>query len=127
MRAARRLRSERGSATVWALGAIAALALLTVLVMSLASAVLARHRAEAAADLAALAAASRVETGAGQPCAAARRVARHMAVRLRTCRRAGVDAITEVALPPSGLLEPFGPASARARAGPVGEPLGPAP
>jgi secretion/DNA translocation related TadE-like protein len=106
---------------VWALGAIAVVAVVTVLVMTMAAAVLARHRAEAGADLAALAAASQVEVGAGQPCAAARRVARHMAVRLRTCRRAGADAITEVALTPGGLLAPFGTARAYARAGPVGE------
>jgi secretion/DNA translocation related TadE-like protein len=106
---------------VWALGAIAVVAMVTVLVMTMAAAVLARHRAEAAADLAALAAAGRVELGASQPCAAAHRVARHMAVRLRTCRRAGAGAVTEVALSPGGLLGPFGTASAQARAGPVGE------
>jgi secretion/DNA translocation related TadE-like protein len=106
---------------VWALGAIAAIAAVTVLVMSVGSAVLARHRAEAAADLAALAAAGRVEMGSAAPCGAARRVAEHMAVRLTACRRVGVDAVTEVELSPGGLLTPFGTAGARARAGPIGD------
>jgi secretion/DNA translocation related TadE-like protein len=121
MRTRRALASERGSATVWGLGAIAVVAVLTVLVMSMASAVVTRHRAEAAADLGALAAASRAETAAARPCAAARDVAQHMAVRLARCRMAGADAIVEVSLRPGGLLAAFGTASARARAGPAAE------
>jgi secretion/DNA translocation related TadE-like protein len=106
---------------VWALGAIAVVAVLTVLAMSMASAVVTRHRAEAAADLAALAAASRAEAGAVHPCTAARRVAEHMTVHLSRCRMVGADAIIEVGLRPGGLLAPFGTAGAHARAGPVAE------
>ena len=50
-------RDDRGSGTVLVLGLIGVVALLMVVVMALGGAAVARHRAEAAADLAALAAA----------------------------------------------------------------------
>ena len=90
-----------------------------VVVRSLA--VLARHRAEAAADLAALAAAGRIGTG-GDPCAAARQVAAADRATLRTCTltldpdgRSGTVRVVvamRVDLPIAGA----GTATARARA-----------
>lgn len=77
-------RGDRGSATIWVLACV--LLVLTVLMISLvrAAAVLARHRAESAADLAALAAAARIGTS-GDPCAAAEASARHNAATLISC------------------------------------------
>ncbi|HEY3736216.1 MAG TPA: Rv3654c family TadE-like protein [Jatrophihabitans sp.] len=65
---------DRGSATIWVLACISLLALVTVAATMRSAAILARHRAESAADLAALAAA----TGLGRtadPCSLAYTVA----------------------------------------------------
>ncbi|WP_236796294.1 Rv3654c family TadE-like protein [Amycolatopsis sp. GM8] len=110
------LRDERGSATVWTAGAIAALLAVAGLLFALGSAVVTRHRATDAADLAALAAAGQAEQGTSAACAQARSVAERMSVRLVGCRFEQWDALVEVeADAPGGL----GVASAHARAGPV--------
>lgn len=93
-------RSDRGSATIWVLGlgaVILAVAMLTVL---RGSAVLARHRLERAADLTALAAAQQIGR-AGQPCAAASRIAAANTATLVSCTarldpsgRSGTVAVT---------------------------------
>ncbi|MYR00534.1 hypothetical protein GTX23_18675, partial [Streptomyces sp. SID6139] len=57
MRTAGRCGSDRGSATVWSLGAIAVLCVVFGAVLALGHAVTVRHRAAGGADLAALAAA----------------------------------------------------------------------
>ncbi|MDV7224260.1 Rv3654c family TadE-like protein, partial [Streptomyces prunicolor] len=49
--------SDRGSATVWSLGAMAVMCVVFGIVLALGQAVVARHRAAGGADLAALAAA----------------------------------------------------------------------
>ncbi|MDV9178951.1 flp pilus-assembly TadE/G-like family protein, partial [Streptomyces sp. W16] len=49
--------SDRGSATVWSLGAMAVMCVVFGVVLALGQAVVARHRAAGGADLAALAAA----------------------------------------------------------------------
>lgn len=54
--------SDRGSATIWVIGCILLLLLVATVGLLRALAVLARHRAESAADLAALAAAARIGT-----------------------------------------------------------------
>ncbi len=79
------------------------------------SAVVARHRAEAAADLAALAAAVGVVDGERAACADARWVVERMGGVLRSCRLSGWDALVEVDV----AFGPFGSAAGRARAGPV--------
>ena len=56
-------RSERGSATVLALAALCVLVVVLVAGLALGSAVVATHRARAAADLAALAAAQALQRG----------------------------------------------------------------
>jgi secretion/DNA translocation related TadE-like protein len=83
------------------------------------AAVAARHRAESAADLAALAAASSAVAGERRACGEARWVAEQMGVELRSCRLSGWDALVEVVAVPPGLAGEFGSAAARARAGPV--------
>lgn len=93
-------RSDRGSATIWVLGlgAVILAAAMTTVVRG--SAVLARHRLERAADLSALAAAQQIGH-AGQPCAAASRIATANAATLVSCAaqldpagRSGTVAVT---------------------------------
>jgi secretion/DNA translocation related TadE-like protein len=107
---------EAGTASVWVAGAIATLLVIAGLLFALGSVVVVRHRATDAADLAALAAAGHADWGADVACENARSVVERMAVRLVSCRLERWDALVEVeAVVPGGL----GPASARARAGPV--------
>ncbi|WP_127781807.1 Rv3654c family TadE-like protein [Rhodococcus sp. X156] len=108
--------NERGSATVWTVLGMATLLVLVGVVVQLGAAVGARHRAEAAADLAALAAASHVLEGEAAACGRAAVVTDGMDVSLASCRLDGWDAVVEVdAAGPASL----GSAHGRARAGPV--------
>lgn len=87
----------------------------------LGSAVIARHRAQAAADLSALAGAGQLTAGPDTACMQARRLAARMrAVEMR-CAVEGLDivVIVEVALP-GWRPALVGPARATARAGPSG-------
>jgi secretion/DNA translocation related TadE-like protein len=79
------------------------------------TAVVARHQAEGAADLGALAAAATVADGERVACAEARWVVVQMGGVLVSCRLSGWDALVEVAVS----FAPFGSAAGRARAGPV--------
>jgi secretion/DNA translocation related TadE-like protein len=120
---------DRGSATVFA--AFASLAVLLVLMtgVDLGGAALARHRAEAAADLAALAAAGRSIDGAGAACDLARGLTERMQATLDHCALDDWDAMVQVRVRRSWSLLAAGDAVARARAGPVPEeplPGGPA-
>jgi secretion/DNA translocation related TadE-like protein len=81
----------------------------------LGSVVVARHRAQAAADLAALAAASRLPSGVESACAGAAVVAREMRVSDVQCQVDDLDVVVTV-----GVHVAFaGTARAAARAGPV--------
>lgn len=84
----------------------------------LGSAVVARHRAQAAADLAALAAADRLPSGAAAACVQASEIARRMAADVVTCAIDGLDVLLTVEVPVA--LGGWGIATARAaaRAGP---------
>ncbi|MGM9346051.1 Rv3654c family TadE-like protein [Streptomyces salinarius] len=116
-----RTASDRGSATVWSVGAIAVLCLVFGVVLALGQAVVARHRAAGGADLAALAAADRWAGGGAAACDRAERVARAQGVRLVRCALTGqVSDVTAA----SG-TGPF-TAEVRARAGPA-SPTPPAP
>lgn len=115
--AAAGLRSDRGSATVWSVGAIAVLCVVFGVVLALGHAVVTRHRAAGGADLAALAAADHWAEGGTAACERADRVARAQGVRLVRCVLAGeVSDVTAA----SG-RGPFA-AEVRARAGPAGPP-----
>jgi secretion/DNA translocation related TadE-like protein len=81
----------------------------------LGSVVVARHRAQAAADLAALAAAARLPSGAAAACARATAVAREMRVDHAECGVDGLDVVVTVQV----AIAFAGAAGARARAGPV--------
>ncbi|MFE7446553.1 Rv3654c family TadE-like protein [Streptomyces chartreusis] len=109
-------RSDRGSATVWSLGAITVLCVVFGVVLALGHAVVTRHRAAGGADLAALAAADHWAEGGPAACARAERVADAQGVRLVRCVLVGeVSDVTAA----SG-RGPFA-AEVRARAGPAGQ------
>lgn len=116
----RRGRAERGSATVWVLALAAVLAVLGAGCVAVGVAVVARHRAGTAADLAALAGAGRAAVGDAGPCRAAEQVAGANGATVDGCdvRPNGVVAVrASVAV----RLGPLGSWRARAvaRAGPA--------
>ncbi|HET6286633.1 flp pilus-assembly TadE/G-like family protein [Amycolatopsis sp. QT-25] len=113
---------DRGVATAWTASIVAILIGAAVFAFWLGAAVTTRHRAEAAADLAALAAASHATDGPGAACERARQVTVRMSATLLTCRWERGDALVEVRSEPSGHLAAVGRAEARARAGPVDRP-----
>lgn len=80
-----RPRRERGSASIWVLACCALLLAVAFASTLRTSAVLARHRAESAADLAVLAAAGRIGVGSDY-CAAAGRIAEANASQLVACQ-----------------------------------------
>jgi len=82
----------------------------------LGSVVVARHRAQAAADLAALAAAARLPSGAAAACARATAVAHEMRVDDTQCGVDGLDVVVTAQV----AVAFVGVARAAARAGPVG-------
>ncbi|MCY0926931.1 flp pilus-assembly TadE/G-like family protein [Streptomyces sp. H27-H1] len=110
---------DRGSATVW--GVVVATVLVAVFggVLLLGQAVVSRHRAAAAADLAALAAAASWSHGPEAACATAVRVAVAQGALITECVVTG-EVAEVTARAPAG---PFGP-KLRSRAGPPlpGEP-----
>lgn len=89
---------DRGSATVVAAIFLAALVAVAVVVLQLAGAVIARHRAGSAADLAALAGAGAVLTDPRSVCARAGLVAAANGARMSSCGVQGWDVLvmTEV-------------------------------
>lgn len=116
----RLLQEERGSATVWVLALSGLLAVLGATVVLVGAAVVARHRATAAADLAALAGAGRAAMGAPDACDVARRIAVANDGVLDDCS-ARTGAVVEVRLHVTVELGSVGEVAARgrARAGPA--------
>lgn len=114
---------ERGGATVWALSVIALLAAAMGLALVLAAAVVARHRAATAADLAALAGAEELLAGPAAACARAAEIARLHSADLEACELRGTSLAVEVSLteaPPGWAgAQLLAPARGRARAGPA--------
>lgn len=118
-----RAAGDRGSGTLWMLGLIGLIWSVAVMAMTVGGVRVARHRAYAAADLAALAAASHAADGSRSACRLAARIAQGSGGQLRRCVvRGRVSEVTVVSglphLPGLGRLN----ASARARAGPVTAP-----
>jgi secretion/DNA translocation related TadE-like protein len=110
---------DRGSATIWLAGLAGLIGLVTLAALVQGSAVIARHRAATAADLAALAAAARVPEGAGAACAAATEIAARNGGSLTRCVLSGDDVEIDVSRPlVLGRLGSWA-ALASARAGPV--------
>ncbi|MFQ6327597.1 Rv3654c family TadE-like protein [Nocardia sp. CWNU-33] len=114
-----RRRAEQGGATVLACLALVGLIGATLLVGQVGVVVVSRHRAQAAADLAALAAAGALEQGAEAGCAQALEIARRMRVRIHECEVTHWDVtVTVVRNVPIGLYGNW-TVRAVARAGPV--------
>jgi secretion/DNA translocation related TadE-like protein len=115
----RRAAREDGAGTILALGLVALLGCLVLACVALGSAVEARHRAAAAADLSALAAADRsLGRAAGAPCPAAVAVAQADGASVTSCEAApdgSVTVVVSVRLPRP--WDRLGVARARARAG----------
>jgi secretion/DNA translocation related TadE-like protein len=106
---------DRGSATIVAAAMVAVLLCITGAGAYLGSVVVARHRAQAAADLAALAAAARLPAGTAAACARATAVAREMRVDDAQCVVQGLDVVVIVEV----TVAFAGAARAAARAGPA--------
>lgn len=97
---------------------VAALTLVAILGLTLGSVVVARHRAQSAADLAALAAASGLTAGPAAACARAGEIATAMGAFMSSCFVAELDIVVAVAT--RARTRFGGVAYATARAGPVG-------
>lgn len=91
------MKGDRGSATVLAGFAIVAILVVGLGIMQFGAVVAARHRAQSAADLGALAAAGALVEGESAACAAADVVATRMAVAVTRCDVDGWDVVVSVA------------------------------
>jgi secretion/DNA translocation related TadE-like protein len=115
------MNGDRGSATVWVVIACLVTWAVATLALSIGGAVVARHRAESAADLAALAGARVLANGIGDPCAEATRVAAATRARVVGCESfadGSLQVVAEVPLPRLLARWPdLPPARARSRAG----------
>jgi secretion/DNA translocation related TadE-like protein len=111
--------AERGAGSILVLTGVMVVLTVLLVVATLGSGYLARHRAAAAADLAALAAAGRVWSGPAAACASAGGVAKANGAVLRSCHVRGeqVEVVTSVAI--AGPAAVLGDAHRRARAGPA--------
>ncbi len=98
---------------------VGALTAITVGGAQVGAAVIARHRAQAAADLGALAGAAYVPAGPHAACVRAAALARAMGTVTVTCTVDGLDVVITVEAPTALGLSRMGPARAAARAGPV--------
>ncbi|MBV9488022.1 MAG: flp pilus-assembly TadE/G-like family protein [Frankiaceae bacterium] len=112
---------DRGSATVWVLLAMAVVVAASAAAIGVGMATVARHRATAAADSAALRVAMSVLDGPVAACAAGAELARANSARLTDCEVSGADAVVRVVVTLPGVLRRFGVANGRARAGPASE------
>jgi secretion/DNA translocation related TadE-like protein len=112
-------KGDQGVATVWSAAAVAVLIMVLVGALDVVGAVAARHRAEAAADLAALTAAAQAARGTTMACARAADVAAGSGGRVVLCRLQGWEAVVEVELAAPTVLVRAGRARGRARAGPA--------
>lgn len=116
--ARRRPRGEGGSATVWVLATGLVFVLVAATLSLAGAAIVARHRAQAAADLAALGAALLAWDGAVAACARASDLSARNGASLVACRLDGLDVVVTVQVATVGGAR-WGPAQASARAGPV--------
>ena len=111
-------RDDRGSATLRAVACLGVLLLLGAALGAVAALVVAHRTAQAAADLAALAAASALADG-GDACSAAGMIASANAAELTSCAVEGRDARVEVRVPGPRWLGLAADPTAEARAGPA--------
>ncbi|MFF3440773.1 Rv3654c family TadE-like protein [Streptosporangium sp. NPDC002721] len=112
--------SQRGSATIWTVGLMALVFAVATAVVFAGMARVARHRAQSAADLSALAAARLAFADPGRGCVRASSLAADNEARVTRCSLsdggiADIEVTLEVSLPLKGPVA----ITARARAGPV--------
>jgi secretion/DNA translocation related TadE-like protein len=105
---------ERGSASIWLLGIGLAVVLFGLGMAGVGVALVARHRAQVAADLGALAGAPLIYLGPDPACARAAELVTANGGRLITCDAELMDLVVSV-----GVDTRFGTAHAAARAGPA--------
>ena len=115
-----RNQADGGSASLVAVAMMAVLLALTACGGYVGSAVIARHRAQAAADLAALAAAVHLAQGVDAACTQASALARAMRTVVTQCVVEDLDVVVTIDAPVAFGRLTAGPAHASARAGPVG-------
>jgi secretion/DNA translocation related TadE-like protein len=118
------LRHDRGSGTVWVIALMAVIWLAAMVAMSAGGVRAVRHRAHAAADLAALAAASHAMDGPVRACDLAANIARATRARLIGCVLRARIATVKVAVASRILGLGSVQIVAAARAGPVSSPDG---
>jgi secretion/DNA translocation related TadE-like protein len=110
---------DRGAATVWVL-ACGLMTVLVALAMSMVGAgIVARHRAQGAADLGALAGAAHAIEGEQSACATAGSIAAANGARMTRCGMEGFDVIVTVEVSPALVASLGRSARASARAGPA--------
>ena len=109
---------ERGAVTVFAVACLAVLLLIGSALGVVAAMVRAHRSAQAAADLAALAAASAVARGR-DPCGSAAQIAAANGAELQSCEIDGQDAVVTVEVTGPRWLGQEGDLTAEARAGPA--------
>lgn len=114
------LGDDRGGASVIGCAVMAALIAITATLLHVGSVVVTRHRAQAAADLAAIAVASALDRGVVGACEAADPITSRMYVRVRRCEIDGWYAVLEVTAPVSSFFD-GAEARAVARAGPAAD------
>lgn len=110
---------ERGSASLWLLGVGLAVLTFAGAVAGAGGALVAKHRAQTAADLGALAGAMRAGEGAAVACDRAGRLVAANGGRLVECRLDGIDVVVGVETDAAGPGRAAGPVRAWARAGPA--------
>jgi secretion/DNA translocation related TadE-like protein len=115
-------RRDRGSATLLAVAAIALIVVVSCGAAVVGSAVIARHRAQAAADLAALAAAGRLAAGRQTACVWGVSIAEQMRGRVTACTVYGLDVVISVDVDVALGRWGVGTARGTARAGPAEAP-----
>jgi secretion/DNA translocation related TadE-like protein len=117
-------RGDRGSASIWILAAGALVVAIGVTALTAGAAVIARHQAQNAADLGALAGAARAELEPDQACAVAAAVVTANQATMGSCRVVGFDVTVMAEVPVEGVptaigSAAIGPAEATSRAGPL--------
>lgn len=110
---------ERGAASLIAVAAVAVLVAVTSGLAQVESAVAARHRAQAGADLAVLAAAGQIASGVESACGKAELVAREMKTTMTDCVADGLEVVVHVEAEVGLGAWSFRAAHAAARGGPV--------
>lgn len=113
---------ERGSATIWTVALMAVVWAVTMVVVQVGTARVARHRAQSAADLGALAAARWALADPSGTCARAEAITEANGALMRSCSVTG--GVAEISVAIRFTVPLLGPetAVASARAGPVGTP-----